>query len=207
MRIGVAPLLAMTLAGALAPSAGRAAPLNFSTLSCARYESELLAAKLPGYDTDPIDTVMWLFGYSVAQSGERVMYGDALAAFGFALDAVCKSSPKTPLLEAVTQVKYKRDNPMDLTRLNCGSFESRHTALLKTDPESANTLTMWLYGYASGMAGSPALDAGALRPFDAGLESWCQDHPGDSVFDALRAPNPALPAPRPGKPKRRTTVK
>jgi HdeA/HdeB family len=171
-----------------------AADLNLATVSCAKYENEVLASTIPGYTADPIDTVMWLFGFSVAKSGERAMYGDSLSAFGFALDAECKTNPTTTLLEAATTVKSKRDNPMDLTRLDCATFETRHMSLAKTDPESAKTLTMWLFGYSVGLSGSHILAADSLAKFDSGLQDQCTKHPQDSLFDALSAPNPAVPA-------------
>jgi hypothetical protein len=143
---------------------------------------------------------MWLFGFSVAKSGERVMYGDSLTAFGFALDAACKNRPQAALLEAVSSVKSKRSNPMDLTRLDCSTFEARHGALRKSDPESATTLMMWLFGYAVGVSGGRSLDADAVGKFDASLQDWCAGHPGDSLFDALSAPNRAVPRPRPAAP-------
>jgi hypothetical protein len=161
--------------------------LDLAAVSCAKYENEVLASTVPGYAADPIDTVMWLFGFSVAKSGERVMYGDSLRAFGFALDAECKNSPTTSLLDAVSTVKSKRDNPMDLTRLDCPTFETRHVALRKSDPESANTLTMWLFGYSVGISGSHILDAGSLSKFDAALDERCTTHPQDTLFDALAA--------------------
>ena len=173
-----------------------AAPLNLATVSCAKYENEVLASTVPGYTADPIDTVMWLFGFSIAKSGERAMFGDSLTAFGFALDTECKNNPATTLLEAVTTVKSKRDNPMDLTRLDCATFETRHVGLRKSDPESANTLTMWLFGYSVGLSGSHILDPDGLAKFDAALEERCIKNPEDSVFDALsaeRVPSRAVP--------------
>jgi hypothetical protein len=181
----------------LAPRRGVASELDLAALTCSAYENEVLAATLPGYQGDPIDTVMWLFGYAVAHAGERVMYGDSLSAFGFALDAECKSNPTASLLAAVTTVKSKREHPMDLTGLDCATFETRHAALRTSDPESANTLTMWLFGYAVGIAGGHVLDAGSVTRFDASLAAWCARHPGASVFDALSAPNAAVPARRP----------
>jgi hypothetical protein len=56
---------------------------------------------------------------------------------------------------------------------------------------------MWLFGYAVGVSGSPQFDAGAVGGFDASLTEWCASHPGDSLFDALSAPNRAVPKPRP----------
>jgi hypothetical protein len=190
----------------LAPQRSHGLELNLAVLSCSKYENEVLASTTPGNQPDPIDTVMWLFGFSVAKAGERVMYGDSLTAFGFALDAECKSNPSTSLLEAVTTVKSKRDHPMDLTGLDCATFETRHAALRKSDPESANTVTMWLFGFSVGVSGGHILDAESLTKFDSALETWCTKHPGDSVFDALSAPNPAVPTPRsapnPANPRR-----
>jgi hypothetical protein len=196
---GFLGLLVMT--ALLYAQRSHAAELDLAAVKCSQYESEMLSSTMPGYKADPIDTVMWLFGFSVAKSGERVMYGDSLTAFGFALDAKCKNSPATTLLEAVSSIKSKRDNPMDLTRLDCATFETRHGTLRKSDPESATTLTMWLFGYAVGISGSPVLDADAVGKFDASLNDWCTDHPSDSLFDALSAPNHAVLQPRPGAPK------
>jgi hypothetical protein len=130
-----------------------------------------------------------------------------LRAFGFALDAECKNNPASSLLEAATTVKSKRENPMDLTRLDCATFAPRHAALRKSDPESATTLTMWLFGYAVGLSGGHILDAGAVEKFDAGLEDQCEKHPQDSVFDALSAPNAAVPTLKPAPKGNIGTVK
>ena len=129
------------------------------------------------------------------------MYGDSLTAFGFALDAKCKNSPTTMLLEAVSSVRSKRENPMDLTRLDCATFETRHVALRKSDPESATTLAMWLFGYAVGISGNRQFNADAVDRFDSSLNEWCTNHPDDSLFDALSAPNQAVPKPRPAATK------
>ena len=188
------------MAALLCAQRGHGAELNLAAVNCAQYENEILSSTMPGYKADPIDTVMWLFGFSVAKSGERVMYGDSLTAFGFALDAKCKNNPTTTLLEAVSSTRSKRDNPMDLTRLDCATFETRHIALRKSDPESATTLSMWLFGYAVGVSGSPRFDADAVGRFESSLNDWCTSHPGDSLFDALSAPNQAVPKPRPAAP-------
>jgi hypothetical protein len=177
------------------------AELNLAAVSCSQYENQILASTMPGYKADPIDTVMWLFGFSVAKSGERVMYGDSLTAFGFALDANCKNNPTTTLLAAVSSIKSKRDNPMDLTRLDCATFETRHLALRKSDPESATTLMMWSFGYAVGLSGGRQFDADAVGSFESSLNDWCTNHPTDSLFDALSAPNQAIPKPRPAAPR------
>ncbi|MEA3133558.1 MAG: HdeA/HdeB family [Gammaproteobacteria bacterium] len=184
----------LLLAAVLWPRRSHAVELNLAAVSCAKYQNEVLASTVPGYDADAIDTVMWLFGFSVAKSGERVMYGDSLRAFGFALDAECRNNPTTSLLDAVSTVKSKRDNPMDLTRLDCATFETRHVALRKSDPESANTLTMWLFGYSVGISGSHILDAASLGKFDSALDERCTAHPQDTLFDALAAIGTTGPA-------------
>jgi hypothetical protein len=184
---------ALLLAAVLLPQRSEAVELNLAAVSCAKYENEVLTSSIPGYTADPIDTVMWLFGFSTGKAGDRVMYGDSLKAFGFALDIDCKDNPTKSLLEAATSVTSKRENPMDLTRLDCATFEPRHAALRKSDPESANTLTMWMFGFAVGIAGSHILDPSAVAKFDAALDDRCTKHPHDSVFDALSAPNPAVP--------------
>jgi hypothetical protein len=205
-RLGFLSALAVVFAGWLQPGISHAVEVNLATLNCGKYENELLQSTLPGYTTDPIDTVMWLFGYSVAKSGDRVMYGDSLRAYGFALDTECKNNPASSLLAAATSVKSKRDNPMDLTRLDCATFETRHQNLRKSDPESATTLTMWLFGYAVGLSGSHVLDAGLLDKFDASLADHCAQHPQDSLFDALSAANSAVPG-LPLKPVPKATIK
>jgi hypothetical protein len=192
-------LVPCVLASCLLPRPASAGPLNLATLSCATYENEVLASTVPGYTADPIDTVMWLFGFSVARSGERAMYGDSLTAFGFALDAECKNNPDTTLLAAVTSVKSKRQNPMDLTTLPCSLYEARHVALRKSEPEGANTLTMWLYGYAVGLTKSHELDAAGLAKFDAQLDERCTQKPEDTLFDALNPSKP--PTQKRAKPK------
>ncbi len=182
----------LVLAACLTATVARGGELNLATLSCDKYENEILASRSSPQDADPsspdsINTVMWLFGYSVAKSGEHVMYGDALSAFGFALDAECKNNPSTSLLEALSSVRPKRDKPMDLTTLSCAAFESRHLETARKDPESANTIMMWLFGYSVGQSGSHLFDAGGLPHFASALQTRCSQHPDESLFDALAA--------------------
>jgi hypothetical protein len=189
----------------LMPIAGRAAELNLATVSCDKYENEVLPATAPPQNTDPaksadaaknpdsINTVMWLFGYAVGRTGDTHMYGDALMSFGFALDAECKNNPSISLLNAVTSVQPKRDKPMDLTTLTCATFESRHVELNRTDPESAGTIMMWLYGYSVGQSGSHLFDSSGLTHFSSGLLGGCAQHPDESLSDALTALNKPPP--------------
>lgn len=203
-RTHVAGIVAIALgAGALMPRSGQAVELNLAALTCDAYENQILAGTFPDYGTDPINTVMWLFGFSIAKSGDRAMYGDSLKAFGFGLDAQCKNFPAATLLAAVTEVRSKRQNPMDLTRLDCATFAPRHQSLRLSDPESATTLTMWMYGFAVGLSGIDRFNPDGVAKFDAALLEHCGQHPKDSLFDALNSPNSAVPRSAPPPPKRK----
>ena len=175
------------LAACLLPCLSRAAELNLATLSCGKYENEVLPAAVSNPVADSINTVMWLFGYSVAKSGAHVMYPDALTAFGYALDGECKSNPVESLLDALAVVKPDAKNPMDLTALECATFAPRHIELARTDSESANTIMMWLYGFSVGRSGGHLFDTGGAGSFAAALQKRCEQHPDDSLFDALSA--------------------
>lgn len=180
---GLLALLSLSLVSV----ACRAAPVNLATLTCQKYQNEVLAA--PGADqkADPINTVMWLFGYSVAKTGAHVMYGDALSSFGFALDAICKSNPNESLQDALAAVKHDEKNPMDLTTLDCGIFLQRHEEMQKNDKESAGTIMMWLFGFSVAKAGNHILDADRLGAFEAKFTTECRARPERSLFDTLSA--------------------
>ena len=191
LPLPIRPIAALLLAACLLPLASRAAEINLATLSCDKYENEIVgtpdgsAPPDPSKHPDPIDTVMWLFGYSVGMAGEHVMYGDALTSFGFALDAECKNNPSTSLLQALRFVRPKRDKPMDLMTLNCKTFEARHTESTQNDPASANTIMMWLFGYSVAQSGSHIFDASKVAPFATTLQSRCAEHPEESLYDVL----------------------
>ncbi|HEX4151435.1 MAG TPA: HdeA/HdeB family chaperone [Steroidobacteraceae bacterium] len=188
-------------AGCLFAVPSPAAQFDLAALSCDKYENEIVgsapdASQAPSSAAssaaatqrpDAIDTVMWLFGFSVAAAGDHMMYGDALAQFGFALDAECKNHPTSSLLQAVTSVKPNRDKPMDLTVLNCAEFESRHAESARSDAESANTIMMWLFGFSVGLSGSHIFDSGGVKPFAAALQTRCSQNPNDSLFQSLSA--------------------
>jgi hypothetical protein len=171
----------------------RAAEVNIATLTCVRYQNEVMAPPNAAPSADPINTMMWLFGYAVAKSGAHVMYGNALAGFGFALDAECKDHPVESLLEALSAVKPDAKNPMDLTELECQTFAARHLELLQSDAESANTIMMWLFGFAVAKSGGHIYDAGALSTFESALMGDCKKYPGRNLFDALSAVRFARP--------------
>ena len=173
------------LALGLIPCISSAGELNLATLTCAKYENEVLPAAASNPTADSLNTVMWLFGYSVAKSGAHVMYPEALAPFGFALDNECKSNPNESLLDALGVVKPDPKNPMDLTSLECATFAPRHIELARTDPESANTIMMWLFGFAVAKTGSHLFDSGGLKDFEASLMADCKKNPGRNLFDEL----------------------
>jgi HdeA/HdeB family len=180
-------LAAIAFALGCMPTPSRAADVNLATLTCAKYQNELLAAPSGKSAADPINTVMWLFGYSVGKSAAHVMYGDALAGFGFALDAECKNNPGEVLLDAISTLKPDSKNPMDLTTLDCATFANRHIELARTDAESADTIMMWLFGFAVAKTGSHVFDAAALNYFSQSLLGDCNQHPTRSLYEALSA--------------------
>jgi HdeA/HdeB family protein len=163
--------------------ASRATQVNLATLTCVKYQNDVIAT--PG--ADAINTMMWLFGYSVGKSGAHVMYGDALASFGFALDAECKNNPTMSLLDALAKIKPDNKNPMDLNGLECETFAARHVELKQSDRESADTIMMWLFGFAVAKTGSHVFDASGLQSFEASLMGDCTKNPGRSLFDELAA--------------------
>ncbi len=183
MKLCAALLLCL---GCLAGTS-RAAQVNLATLSCVQYQNEVIAPPVAAPGTDAINTVMWLFGYSVGQSGAHFMYGDALAGFGFALDAECKNNPAESLLDALAKLRPDKKNPMDLAMLECETFASRHLELVQSDRESAATIMMWLFGFAVAKSGSHLFEPGGLEAFEASLMADCKQYPGRNVFDALTA--------------------
>jgi hypothetical protein len=192
-------LASITLVVCVAPCLSRAAELNLATLSCDKYEGEVLPAAASNPTADPLNTVMWLFGYSVAKSGAQVMYPEALAPFGFALDNECKSNPRESLLDALAVFKPDPKHPMNLATLECTAFASRHVELARTDPESATTIMMWLFGFSVAKSGSHIFDADSLSSFQTALLADCAKHPTGTLFDALTAVKATGPAqtPRP----------
>jgi hypothetical protein len=178
-------LVSIAICLSVIPCISRAGELNLATLTCAKYENEVLPAAASNPGADSIDTVMWLFGYSVAKSGAHVMYSDALAPFGFALDNECKSNPAESVLDALGIVKPESKNPMNLANVECSAFASRHAEFARTDVESAKTIMMWLFGFAVATSGSHLFDADSLQVFETALLGDCAKHPNASVFDAL----------------------
>ena len=178
-------LTGIVLTVCLAPCMSRAAQLNIATLSCEKYENEVLPASVSNPTADNINTVMWLFGYSVAKAGGYVMYPEALTAFGFALDGECKNNPAESVLDALAVVKPEPKNPLNLSTLECSTFAPRHMELARTDPESATTIMMWLFGFSTAKSGSRIFDADLLNTFQGALLADCAKHPDISLIDAL----------------------
>ena len=191
--------LPILLCGALLTGAAGAAPLDLGTLSCEKYEGEVLPAAASNPVADSINTVMWLFGYSVAKSGGHVMSPDALAPFGFALDNECKSNPTETLLAALTIVKPETTRPMDLTAVRSSAFAVRHRAMAQSDPESATTIMMWLFGFSVAKSGSHVFDANLLNAFETALLEECARQPDVGLLDALKAINLSKSPPKPPK--------
>jgi hypothetical protein len=176
-------------------ASGRAAEVNLATLTCVRYQNEIIAPPVASPGADSINTVMWLFGYSVGKSGAHVMYGDALASFGFALDAECKNNPAESLLDALATIKPDAKNPMDLSSLECQTFASRHLELVQSDRERADTIMMWLFGFAVAKSGRHVFDPSGLSSFEGALMADCKKNPGRSLADELSAVKFSAPKP------------
>src|ERR1700723_676633 len=188
MRCHTAPmrfLAAITLAICLIPCVSRSAELNLATLTCGRYENEVLPAAATNPIADSLNTVMWLFGYSVAKSGGHVMYSEALAPFGFALDNECKSNPGEGMLEAVAIVKPETKEPLDLAHVECGSFASRDGGFGGTDRARGDTVMRGLLGFSVAKSGSHIFDADSLQSFAATLLAECGKHPQKSLLDTV----------------------
>jgi HdeA/HdeB family len=183
--VTILAVLSASLVSLLGAGTAHAAQVNLITLTCVKYQNEILAAPPATPAADGINTVMWLFGYSVGKSGAHVMYGDALAGFGFGLDAECKNNPSESLMDALGKIKPSDKNPMDLATLDCLTFSTRHVELERTDRESADTIMMWLFGYSSAKSGSHFFDAERLPTFESTFLGECTKHPERSLFDTL----------------------
>jgi hypothetical protein len=188
--INVLAVFSASFALFLASTGAHAAPVNLITLTCVKYQNELLAGTPGTPAPDGINTVMWLFGFSVGKSGAHVMYGDALAGFGFALDAECKNNPKESLMEALGKIKPSDKNPMDLSTLDCLTFSTRHMDLERTDRDSAETIMMWLFGFSTARSGSHFFDAEFLPSFESTFLGECTKHPERNLFDTLSSVKP-----------------
>ncbi len=186
----------------LLPAPGSAASLNLATLTCGKYENEVLPAAASNPIADPINTVMWLFGYSVAKSGAHVMYADALSPFGFALDDECKSNPNENMLDALRIVKPETKSPMDLSAVPCSAFATRHVTTARTDPDSATTIMMWLFGFSVATSGSHVFDPDGLDVFEKSLLATCDKTPDAGLLEALSGGKKSVPgkASKPAKP-------
>jgi Na+-transporting methylmalonyl-CoA/oxaloacetate decarboxylase beta subunit len=180
-------LAAIALAVCLLPRTSPAAALDLAVLTCEQYENEVLPAAATNPKADSLDTVMWLYGFSVGKSGRHVMYTDALAPFGFGLDNECKSNPNEILLQALVSVKPEAKNPMDIAGVECAPFAARHVEFSRTDADSAKTIMMWLYGFSVAKSKGHLFDADSFPAFEAALLADCAKHPEDSLVEVLSA--------------------
>jgi hypothetical protein len=89
-------------------------------------------------------------------------------------------------LDALAAVKPDARNPMDLTLLDCGTFTKRHAETQRSDPDSARTIMMWLFGFAVGEGGGHVFDADRISAFEPAFMTACAGHPQASVFDTLK---------------------
>jgi hypothetical protein len=178
------------LLACLLPCIAGAYEINLGSMTCDQYEKNIMnppaSSATPG-NADAVDVIMWLFGFAVARSGAHVMYGDALQQFGNGLDSECKNHPQNTLLDSIGAVKLADINPMDLMTLECTTFEVRNADMTRSDPQSANTIMMWLFGFAVGKAGGHTLDSTALPGFSTAIAKRCADRPESSLFDVLSA--------------------
>ena len=83
---------------------------------------------------------------------------------------------------------------MNLATLECTAFASRHVELARTDPESATTIMMWLFGFSVARSGSQIFEAESLSFFQTALLADCAKNPKQTLFDALTAVKTSKPA-------------
>jgi hypothetical protein len=169
------------------PGVGNAGVFDLATFSCESYENQILNPAPSGQSEDAVNFSMWLFGFAVGRSGDHSIYSNCLPTFGTALDDECKRRPAATLQDALKSINPTNSSPMDLKELDCTTFEARNADLAKTDPNSARTLRMWLYGFAVGAAGGRVLDTNALDEFDKAFTKQCSLKARGSLFDALTA--------------------
>ncbi len=181
-------ILQLLAAGCLTlPGVVFAGELNLATLSCDAYENQILNAA-PGAEVeDALNVSMWLFGFTVARTGEHAIYSNGLQAVGNALDGACKAQPSSSLLTVLATVNPANASPMDLKELECATFVRRHEDLYREDADSARTIMMWLYGFHVGKTGGHILDSAAGGVFTEALLARCREHPRASLFDTLTA--------------------
>jgi hypothetical protein len=63
--------------------------------------------------------------------------------------------------------------------------------MMRSDPQSANTIMMWLLGFAVGKSGGHVLDAASVGRFGTALAAQCEKRTGQSLYDALLAVKPS----------------
>ena len=175
----------LVVGAALVGTAAQAGELNLAVYRCDAYQNQILNSAPDAQAEDAVNLVMWMYGYAVARSGARAIATDGLQAFGNALDLECKAHPAASVLDALLAVKPVSQNSMDLSGLYCGAYERRHADLERSDPESAKTIMMWLYGFATGTTGGHSVDSGAVGPFAQALAAACAKDPDSRLYDTL----------------------
>ncbi len=183
MRIHVALLIGLLCL----PAVGHAGVFNLATFTCDSYENQVLNAAPGDQGEDAVNFAMWLFGYAVGRAGDHSIYSNGLQTFGNALDTECKSRPTASLLDALGSINPANANPMDLKELDCATFEARQAEMARTDPESARTIMMWLFGFSVGKSAGRVFDTAAIGDFDKALAKQCAQRTQGSLFDALTA--------------------
>jgi len=169
------------------PGVGNAGVFDLATFSCEGYENQILNPSAVGQTEDAVNFSMWLFGFAVGRSGGHSIYSNGLQTFGTALDDECRRRPAAMLQDALKSINPANSSPMDLKEVDCTAFEARNSDLAKTDPYSARTIRMWLYGFAVGAAGGRVLDTNGLDDFDRSFTKQCGLHARGSLFDTLTA--------------------
>jgi hypothetical protein len=169
------------------PGVGKAGVFDLAAFSCDGYENQILNPSPTGQSEDAVNFSMWLFGFAVGRSGDHSIYSNGLQTFGTTLDDECKRRPSATLQDALKSINPSNSSPMDLKELDCTTFEARNADLAKTDPNSARTIRMWLYGFAVGAAGGRVLNTNGLDDFDKAFTTQCSLHAKGSLFDALTA--------------------
>jgi HdeA/HdeB family len=70
------------------------------------------------------------------------------------------------------------------------TFSNRHVDLARSDRDSADTIMMWLFGFATGKSGGHFFDPDGLKGFESGFLGECTKHPESNLFDTLSTLKP-----------------
>jgi HdeA/HdeB family len=82
-------------------------PMDLMTLNCKEFESRHATSMQS--DASSANTIMmWLFGYSVAQSGSHVFDASRAATFAASLQTRCTGHPEESLYEVLMDVSHAK---------------------------------------------------------------------------------------------------